>query len=250
MLFRETGDSSLPAIVLLHGGGLSDWSWDGVTERLRQRYRCITPVIDGHGDDGRTTFVSIEDSASKLLAYLDENLDGKIFAIGGLSLGAQIAVEALAARGDIAQYALIESASVCPMKTVAALAGPLCSLSYPLIGQRWFSRAQARALHVPEDRFDRYYQDSRNMSRETLVNIMRSNATYGLKDMLPLVRAKTLVLVGSKEIRTMRRSAQMLSDRIEGSRLMVAEGMDHGEMSLVYPERYVQQLEGLFSEPR
>lgn len=40
MLFHETSDTSLPTILLLHGGGLSDWSLQPVVELLQENY-CL-----------------------------------------------------------------------------------------------------------------------------------------------------------------------------------------------------------------
>ena len=58
MIFTEVGSRAHSTIILLHGGGLSDWSWKGVAEALVERYHVVTPVIDGHGEDGRTEFHS------------------------------------------------------------------------------------------------------------------------------------------------------------------------------------------------
>ncbi len=60
MLFTEKGDKSLPTIILLHGNGLSDWSWDRVVKELQEEYHIVTPIIDGHGEDFETEFTSIE----------------------------------------------------------------------------------------------------------------------------------------------------------------------------------------------
>lgn len=248
MLFRETGSGDRPVIVLLHGGGLSDWSWNPVIEALGPSYRVITPIIDGHGDDGATTFISIEDSAAKLVAYIDQVLGGNVYALGGLSIGAQIAVEALSMRRDIAEYAIIESAAVLPSKVSNMLVVPLCNLSYPLIKKRWFSTMQAKALCVPEEEFARYYCDSLHISKQSLVNMLCSNASYRLKDSLRETQAKTLVAVGSREIRMMRASADVLHKTIADSRLFVADGMKHGELSLSHPDAYVHQARMLFAQ--
>jgi len=247
MLFRTTGADGLLPIVLLHGGGLSDWSWNPVVAALGQDYRAITPVIDGHGDDGATSFVSIEDSAAKLIAFIDEAYDGHVYVLGGLSIGAQIVAEALSLRRDIADYACIESAAVLPSKLSSALAVPACELSYPLIKKRWFSDMQAKALCVPEEDFDRYYRDSLRISKQSLVNILHSNASYRIKDSLRQTQARTLVAVGSREMQMMRISAEALHEAIPDSRLFVAQGMKHGELSLAHPDEYVHHLKMLFA---
>lgn len=248
MLFRETGDTNLPTIILLHGGGLSDWSWDKVAGILKSKYHIVMPVIDGHGDDGYTEFTSIEESAKKLICYIDEKLGGKIFAIGGLSLGAQITAEVISIRNDITEFAILESTLVYPIKGITLLTVPTYKLLYGLIKRRWFSTAQAKFLCVPEYEFEHYYQDSLRMSRKTLINITLSNGNYRLKDFITNTSAKVLIIVGSKEIRIMKKSAELLHSKIKRSQLYIAQGMRHGELSLIYEEKYIEQLKTLFAK--
>ncbi|WP_099467443.1 alpha/beta fold hydrolase [Konateibacter massiliensis] len=248
MLFRETGDFNLPTIILLHGGGLSDWSWDKVAEILKSKYHIVMPVIDGHGDDGYTEFTSIEESAKKVIWYIDEKLGGKVFAIGGLSIGAQITAEVLSIRNDITEFAILESALVCPIKGTTMLTVPTYKLLYGLIKRRWFSRIQAKSLCVPEYDFERYYHDSLRMSRQTLINITLSNGNYELKDSITNTSAKVLIIVGSKEIRIMKKSAELLHSKIKRNQLYIAQGMKHGELSLIYTEKYIERLNALFAK--
>jgi len=248
MLFKETGDRELPTIILLHGGGLSDWSWNKVAGELKSKYHIITPVIDGHGEDGETEFVSIQDSAKKLIAYIDTKHGGKVFAVGGLSIGAQIAAEVLSVRNDISEFAILESALVYPIKGMTMLTIPTYKLFYGIIKQRWFSRKQAKSLCVPENDFERYYDDSLRMSKQTLINITLSNGNYNLLSSIANTSAKVLIIVGSKEIHIMKRSAELLHSRIKGSRLYIADGMKHGELSLMHTEKYVEQIKDLFEK--
>lgn len=158
MLIKQA-KNSLPAVVLLHGGGLSSWSVRPLAALLEHDHQVIVPIIDGHGENYAETFTSIEDSARKLIAYIDEQHGGHIFALCGLSLGAQIAVEVLSQRKSIAEYAIIESALVLPLKGVAALAAPTYHLCYGLIKHRWFSMMQAKSLSLPESMFEDYFRD-------------------------------------------------------------------------------------------
>ena len=77
-------------------------------------------------------------------------------AIGGLSLGGQIALEMLAQRPDICQYALIESTLVKPSKLTHALIEPTFGMSYGLIKQRWFAEMHATYLGIPKKLFEDY----------------------------------------------------------------------------------------------
>ena len=80
--------------VLLHGGGLSWWNFRAVANLLAANgYRVVLPVLDGHAGSDRP-FTSIEDNASELVALIDRELGGRVDALGGVSLGAQVALEA------------------------------------------------------------------------------------------------------------------------------------------------------------
>jgi pimeloyl-ACP methyl ester carboxylesterase len=242
MMFKEFGDKSQPSILLLHGGGLSWWSWKRQIEALQKDYRIITPVIDGHGDDYCTDFASIEDSAGHVVQYIRENLNGHVFAICGLSLGAQITVEILSQENDITEHAVIESALVCPIKTVVKLSLPMFSLFYGFIKKRWFAKLQANSMKLPEDMFTDYYEDSMRMTKESLIQMTKSNGYYTMPATLKNTKAKTLILTGEKELSVMIKSAKCLYDTISGSSLLVMKKIGHGEISLTYPDRYVELL--------
>ncbi|HVJ50767.1 alpha/beta hydrolase [Desulfitobacterium sp.] len=72
MIFKEFGDKNMPVIILLHGGGLSWWSWKPQIEALQKDYCIVTPIIDGHGDAYNTPFVSIKKSAEQVIKYITQ----------------------------------------------------------------------------------------------------------------------------------------------------------------------------------
>lgn len=248
MLIKETGNHELPTIILLHGGGLSDWSWEQVTKELQEHYQIITPIIDGHGEDAIEEFVSIQDSANKLIQYIDKQHNGKVFAIAGLSIGAQILTEVISQRKDITKYAIIESALLYPIKGTTTLIIPAYQLLYGLIKKRWFSHMQAKTLCIPPDKFETYYQDSVLMSKKTLINISLSNGNYLLKDRISMTNAKVLIIVGSKELSIMKKSSYLLHERIKDSELFIAQSMKHGEISLIHSKQYTNLLKSLFTK--
>lgn len=248
MLFKEFGNPNAPVFVALHGGGLSWWSLENIIDPLQTEYRVVVPVIDGHGEDAKTTFVSIQDSAQKLISYIDHNCGGQIFALSGLSLGAQIVTEVLSIRPDITQYAIIESALVLPLKGVRMMAKPAYDMCYGLIRQRWFARLQAKANCLPEDMFERYFQDSASMSKQSLIQITLSNGTYRLQDSIAKTSANVLIIVGEKELKVMKQSARKLHETISGSKLLLAEGLQHGELDLRNPETFLEHFRNLIAD--
>lgn len=242
MHIKEFGSTDNPAIMLLHGGGLSWWSWQPVINLLQDRFHIIAPVLKGHGESASEPFVSIEDTADELIELIRKDLNGKVHAIAGLSIGAQILCEILSKDRDITDNAIIESALLLPLPGTKSLTAPMVSMSYPLIRYRWFAKAQARTLSLPDDLFESYYQDSLHMTKASLVNMTVSNGTYMLKDTIRQTYAKVQIIVGEKELKIMKKSAQRLNNLLPDSQLYVAPGMKHGEPSLKNPAAYVNYL--------
>lgn len=247
MRFETFGEPGKPVVVLLHGAGLSWWSYREAALLLAEDFRVELAVIQGYGDLYAEPFQSIRASAEALLAHINAEHGGHVFALGGLSLGAQIAAEALSRRSDIAKYALLDSALVCPVPGMNALAESMVRLSYGLIRLRWFSRWQARAMCVPDGMFEAYYADSLKLSRTSLLNTLRSNAAYRIKPGLSQTAAGTLLLVGDREAAMMIRSASLLADAIPRHALWRAAGMRHGEFSLTEPGNYAALIEELLA---
>ena len=244
--FNDAPDK--PVILLLHGGGLSWWSVQGVASYLTDEFCVVAPIIDGHGENAEETFETIEVCANKLIRLIDEQFGGKVYALCGLSLGAQITVEVLSQRPDIARHVVIESALVVRMPLVGALIAPTYHMMYGLIKKRWFSKYQARVLKLPNELFELYWRDTACMKKQSLINLGRSNANYPLKSQISAATAKTLVLAGDKEPGFMLKSARLLHEAIPKSKLVIIKGLGHGELSLCSPRRYAELLREVFLE--
>lgn len=237
----EYGQQNAEIILLLHGGGLSWWNYREAAKLLAAQYRVVLPVLDGHADSG-APFTSIEENAARLISYIDTHFDGQVLAIGGLSLGGQIAAEMLTQRPDICRYALLESALVKPMKLTAALTGPIFGMSYGLIKQKWFARLQADYLGIPKDLFDDYYRDTCKIRKTDIVAFLKANSLYAIKPGLSATKAKIKIVAGSREQRNIRDSAKLLHEAIPGNSMEIFAGMRHGDLSIHHPETYAQIL--------
>ena len=244
MTVIEFGKQHHDTMVLLHGGGLSWWNYREVAKRLAERYHVVLPVLDGHaGSDA--PFTSIEDNAARLISYIDAHFGGQVLAIGGLSLGGQIAVEMLSQRKDICRYAFLESTLVKPSKLTAAMIGPAFGMSYGLVRQKWFAKLQADYLGIPKPLFDDYFRDTCAISRADMIAFLKANSLYTIKPSLSETTAKTKIVAGAKEPKSIRDSAKLLRDAIPGSRMEILPGLRHGDLSINHPDCYVQMLKDL-----
>ncbi len=80
--------------------------WARQARDLIRRILCyFTHLVTG--EEYQLDYVSTEDSALEILDYIKEHRGGKLFAIGGVSLGGQIAMELLSLDSEIAEKAII-----------------------------------------------------------------------------------------------------------------------------------------------
>ena len=241
MQYVEYGAHNSKTVILLHGGGLSWWNYRDVAQILVDKYHVVLPALDGHADSD-APFTSIEDNAARLIAYIDKHHGGSVYAVGGLSLGGQIAVEMLTQRPDICRFALIESVLVKPMKLTHALIKPTFGMSYGLIKQKWFAKLQAAYLGIPRKLFDDYYRDTCRITKEDMIAFLQSNSAYSIKPALRDTQAKVHIVFGSKEQASICTSGKLLNRTIPDSTLEVLPGYRHGDLSLNHPEQYAQML--------
>lgn len=247
MQFVEYGKQNKEIIVLLHGGGMSWWNFRDAAELLSEKYRVILPCLDGHAKSDKR-FTSIESNASEIVRFIDDSFGGSVLMIGGVSLGAQIALEILSQRASICAYALIESALAAPMKLTALATSPSISCSYFLIKKKWFAKLQARYLGVKDDIFEEYYRDTCAISKADMIAFMRANSLYSIKPSLRDSKAKAQMIVGENEIAPMLRSAKLIASTLSGSTLEVLPKMKHGELSLNHAQLYVDKINKLINK--
>lgn len=244
MKIIEYGEENSEVIMLLHGGGLSWWNYREEANLLKETYHVVLPVLDGHADSD-TPFTTIEENAKELVNYIDKNFQGTVLAIGGLSLGGQILIEMLSQRSDICKCAVIESALVIPMGLTNILIAPTFGMSYGLIKKSWFSKVQFRSLKIRSDLFEDYYRDTSKIAKHDMIRFLKSNSSYTMKPGLANTTAKAMILVGGKEQKKMRRSAEILHRTINDSKLQILDHYYHGELSLNHPRDYTELLNSL-----
>lgn len=246
MKIVEYGKNNCEVIMMLHGGGLSWWNYRSEAELLCDNYHVVLPIIDGHAESD-DSFTSIEEAASRLIDYIKMNFGGKIKALCGLSLGAQIAVEMISQDNNICEFSIIESVSLIPSKFTEKLIKPTFAMSYGLIKKKWFSKLQFKSLHIRKDLYDDYYVDTCLITKEDMISFLEANTRYFLKDSIKNTEAKVLIIAGSKEAKNMIKSAELLNSSIMNSNLDIKKGLYHGEFSINKPEEFVSELKNLLN---
>ena len=247
MNFKEYGDISKKTIMLLHGGGLSWWNYKEEAESMQNNYHIILPILDGHAGSDRN-FTSIEDNAQEIIDYISDNYNGHISLLGGLSLGGQVLLEILSKKSDICDYAIIESALAVPMETTYKMIRPAFSMSYGLIAKKWFSKMQFNSLKIKKSLFEDYYRDTCKIEKEDMISFMEANSKYEIKSTLEDTQAKVLIVVGDKERPIMKKSANIIHQKIKESRIQIIPNYSHGEFSINNPAQYIKCIGELVTD--
>lgn len=241
MKYKEYGKGNQKAIVLLHGGGLSWWSYREAAQILQDDYHVILPILNGHAGSDRN-FTTIEDNAAEIIDFIRSDLGGSVYLLGGLSLGAQVALEMLSQQGDICEHAIIESATVIPSRVTHALIRPSIACSYGLIKQKWFARLQFRSLKIKNELYDDYYRDTCSITKEDMIAFLRANTSYTIKESLNNTNADVRIYYGEKEIRGIKQSAQRIKEMLPNASVTELSGMVHGEFSINHAADYVKTV--------
>ena len=91
--WRESGDASSPALVLLHAFPISSEMWDAQLAHLGKRFHVLAPDARGFGDTSPFSGAPlVEQLARDLAAWLD-HLEVERAIVGGCSLGGYTALE-------------------------------------------------------------------------------------------------------------------------------------------------------------
>ena len=223
MKFHEFGDKNLPSILLIHGGGSSWWNYLRQARILSEEYRVILPTLNGHGEEYQLDYVSTEDSALEILDYIKANCGGKLLAIGGVSLGGQIAMELLSLDSEIAEKAIIDGSLCIPQPRLAKISIFLVSL----FGKLMFNKAY-------------YLEDLPRTPVKTMVIIYKDYmGRYKLKDTISASKAQVLYIYGEKELKCVKESARLFEQLHPNTILFEAKGYNHGYLSAYLPQEWI-----------
>ncbi|NBF00155.1 alpha/beta fold hydrolase [Nonomuraea sp. KC401] len=90
LVYREEGDPSAPALLLLHGRTADHNDWNGITQHFAARYHVLAPDLRGHGASERPGEYAVPAMADDVAALLDD-LGIERATVVGHSLGGIVA---------------------------------------------------------------------------------------------------------------------------------------------------------------
>lgn len=239
--FQEYGDKSGPLMLFLHGGGVSGWMWDKQVKYFTD-FHCVVPDLLKQDKKMGFEEFSIGNSAEQLLMLIEKKAKGKKVIIIGFSLGAQVAIQMVSKKPHLIDYAIINSALVRPIPFSSYFISSSVKLTFPLIKNKLFSKVQAKTLYIGKDYFEKYYEESSNMRRDTLISVLKENMAFELPGNFSQAKGKILVTVGDKERAIMKKSAADIVKKNPNCKGVILPGIGHG-VSLAEPQFFNQMVE-------
>ena len=248
MRLHEFGYKNFPHILLIHGGGNSWWNYLRQARILSDKFHVILPTLDGHGEEYQRDYISTENSAQQIMDYIKNNCNGKLFAIGGVSLGGQIAIELLSLDSDIAQKAIIDGSICIPQPNLSRIS----TIVVKIFGKLMFSKSASKIqlslmkkiypnMAYPEEIENYYMEDMPRLPMKTLVKMYKTYmGKYRLKESITESKAQVLYIYGEKEMRCVKESAKLFQKMHPDCILYEAKGYNHGYLSAYLPLEWIK----------
>lgn len=247
MKFHEFGDKKNPHIMLIHGGGNAWWNYLRQARALSERYHVILPTMDGHGEEYAIPYVSTEATVDKLMDFINENCGGRLFALCGVSLGGQIVIELLSRKPDLVKKAIIDGSICYPTPNMARF----CILTFKLTFKFLFSEKACKKqlalmpkmlpekMLYPKELQDYYMKEMPLQPKETMVSVYRTYMYYHLKESLRYTKAQVMYWYGEKEMKCVKKSAQLFQSYVPNCEIYEAKGYNHGYLALYLPDEWL-----------
>lgn len=240
MFFTSSGSVDARPVFLLHGGGVAGWMWDSLRDSLQPDYAVLVPDLPGHGRSAAEPYVSHRATVTELAQRLTTTLGGQPATVIGFSLGAQLTIELAARHPDLVDQVIVVSAQAKPLPLTRLTLGAL-RLSAPLARRRWFAKLQARELFIPPQLMDDYIDTSARITTATLLAAVGENMSFQVPAEWSDFPGRALIMVGRRERRVMRDSAEAIHAALSGSELMMIDGDGHG-IPFRCPEQFTEHV--------
>ena len=244
---RESGPVEAPAVVFLHGGNLSGWSWEPVVERMPQ-YRCLVPDLPHFGRSFEQGPFEMGRAAAAVAELIRSRVGAGRAHVVGFSLGSQVGVQLLATEPKLVDRAVLSGTVVNTMPFVRSTQLLLGMISrngiYRRVLSRYLnSRPASRPAPIPSAKIDEYREDVRLITSGQLADVVVASAGFTLPEGLGKSDSPTLFVTGANERSGIRRCAAELARQMPNAVDRVAVGMSH-DWPLSDPDLFSRTVDG------
>ncbi|WP_435105597.1 alpha/beta fold hydrolase [Arhodomonas sp. AD133] len=253
---HDQGDG--PSMLFAHGLFVDHTLFDEQRRALRETHRCLGLDMPAHGVSGfRPEGWSLADVAADLALLIEERRLAPVTFVGH-SQGGMVGLRLAAERPDLVDRLVLMGTSA--LAEPEERHGLWRSIRKALVDGDEAARAETwldieRALRGSSSltreavaaRRDRQRLAALDPSGLALAIDAATLERPDIRELLPHVRARTLVMVGAEDHATPPELAREIADRIGGARLEIVPGGDH-HLPRSAPETVNERLAGFLAE--
>ena len=246
MNYLTYGDKNNKPIVLIHGMATTALTCFGPMLDYLEDYYVVLVQVDGHipGNDGVLT--SFNEACADIERYIQTEFGGRVYCIGGLSMGASMTVEILGRNNIKADYVFIDAAFIVKM-------GPVMSRVYTslfVFFSEWIKKGHA----IPKFVYDKIYDSMfgkgnrgivndfyKDIKKETIKTVCGFVYNYSMHDEIKNYDGKAIFIYGEHEPYA-RKGAKLLKSYLPSLEIKEFEGMGHGQLLHSFPVEWVDEL--------
>ena len=241
LAIREAGEADLPTVVLLHGVGGNGSMWADLMAGLPD-YHCLAPDLPGHGRSRAIAWTSRAESARLIAELIVERAAAGTAHVIGLSLGGSIALELLAARPDLLDHVIVDGCGVLR----SPIAGPMkigVSVISPFLRYAPVARLIGRAFGVtPGDGLDAFAAQMQAVDARSFRRAFADANDLRLTPGLLAAPCHTLLVAGERELKHVRASNRLLSERMAHAEARMMPGASHGWGPAQFPDIHLRMV--------
>lgn len=221
LYLRESGSPTDPAIVFLHGGGLSSRQWTPQLDALSDSFYCLAPDLPEEGQSLGVGPLTMKLCVDEVAAIIREKANGRAHVVG-LSMGGAVAVTLLAQHPDLVDHVVI-SGTAQPIGPLLAWLNNLNAPFLKMMSKDQIANTLAKQFGIPTS-MQEHIEDIKLLTPEA---ILRTSDV--LKDIVVPLEATNpvLVCVGGKETFVAKNMARKYVHTLKNARGMIAPNVGH-----------------------
>lgn len=198
LVIHRAGSADAPAVVFLHGAGVSSWMWEAQMAALRGTYYCLAVDLPANGDSYQTEWVSFADTADQVAAIIRREIPAGKAHVVGLSLGGFTGLSLLHRHGAVVQSLIVSGVSAKPFTHIGWWRVYLKVMTR-LMKWEGFLRVQAKAMHIPPAETELYIRDNQRTPMRAFARIQNEVLAFTLPDLSAQPDTRVLAVAGELE---------------------------------------------------
>lgn len=220
---REAGPCDAPAVLFLHGLGLSGAMWQPQFERLADDFHCLAPDLPECGKSAAGGSFTLKDASRSVADVIRERIPGRSAHVVGISIGGAVALQMLCDEPRVLDHLLVSGAAIRLPPFLESL-NRLDEKSVRLVNRERPAESLIRQYHVPQAYRSLLLADLRKAEPEALRHVSRvlTKVKLPTESQVP-----TLIAVGQEEPFVTKHDAYEMSRVLPGATCVLVPGVGH-----------------------